>query len=142
MGGLGGIILSGVGDFSNISFKWLLPGKDGWVQKRNEEKENIFFSLHFVVLAYRKQSLKREKRGKDVEQNRDRADTYIYMCVKFEDDFGDGQRLLGPSRLSQWRGEVICRDVGTRHRVLFSLYNMRIQYTSAFLLKSLFRSIG
>jgi hypothetical protein len=78
---LGGIILSGVGDFSNISFKWLLPGKDGWVQERNEEKENIFFSLHFVVLAYRKQSLKREKRGEDVEQNRDRADTYIYMCV-------------------------------------------------------------
>lgn len=29
----------------------------------------------------------------------------------------DEQRLLGPSRLSQWRGEVICRDVGTRHRV-------------------------
>lgn len=111
--------------------------------KREMRRRRIFFfSLHFVVLAYRKQSLKREKRGKDVEQNRDRADTYIYMCVKFEDDFGDGQRLLGPSRLSQWRGEVICRDVGTRHRVLFSLYNMRIQYTSAFLLKSLFRSIG
>ena len=57
--------MSGVGDFSNISFKWLLPGKKMDVFKRRK-------FLYFVVLANRKQSLnrtQRRRRGKDVEQN-------------------------------------------------------------------------